>query len=210
MPNKIKLKRGLESNLPILDIGEPAFTTDKKNVYIGSSDGNIKLASADHDHDNQYYTKIETNQLMAELPIPTKTILYDSTENIETLYPGDTFDCNFSSYSSIEIWGKMPSSQFRIVIDLDIETSTFSNDHYEASDFVRRMNFNANSLGALISVTCSINKSKQQLKFHGAYVKDTFINGDTEEVTRSAYQICKIVAVQYPSAQTMLSAPLIS
>ena len=36
---KIQIKRGLEANLPTLSAGEPAFTTDQKNFYIG--DGSI-------------------------------------------------------------------------------------------------------------------------------------------------------------------------
>ena len=41
----IKIKRGQKSNLPSLNPGEPAFTTDEKELYIGSSDGNVKLTS---------------------------------------------------------------------------------------------------------------------------------------------------------------------
>ena len=196
MSNKIKLKRGLESNLPILDVGEPAFTTDEKNVYIGSSAGNIKLASADHNHDSRYYTRVETDQLIAELPALTRTVLYDSTENVETLCPGDTFNCDFSPYSRVEIFGKIPSSQFRIVIDLALETSSFGNDHYEASDVVRRITFNADSLGSLTSVTCSINQWKGQLKFHGAYVGNTFINGSSADDIRQTYKICRIYGIK--------------
>jgi hypothetical protein len=39
----IKVKRGLKVNLPSLEVGEPAFTTDTKEFYIGSSSGNIKV-----------------------------------------------------------------------------------------------------------------------------------------------------------------------
>jgi hypothetical protein len=38
---KIRLRRGLEANLPTLDVGEPGFTTDTKKMYIGSSTGNV-------------------------------------------------------------------------------------------------------------------------------------------------------------------------
>jgi len=38
--NRIFLKRGLKDNLPILNEGEPAFTTDTNELYIGSSTGN--------------------------------------------------------------------------------------------------------------------------------------------------------------------------
>jgi hypothetical protein len=42
---KIKLRRGLESQLPVLDIGEPGFTTDTKRFFIGSATGNIEYPS---------------------------------------------------------------------------------------------------------------------------------------------------------------------
>lgn len=45
MANKIQVKRGLEANLPVLDVGEPAFTTDSKKPFIGSDEGNIELAT---------------------------------------------------------------------------------------------------------------------------------------------------------------------
>ncbi len=45
MPQKILIKRGLHANLPTLDVGELGLTTDRKQVYIGTSDGNKNLAS---------------------------------------------------------------------------------------------------------------------------------------------------------------------
>jgi hypothetical protein len=44
MANKIQLKRGLVSDLPTLSAGEPAFTTDTNNVYVGNGTTNIQLA----------------------------------------------------------------------------------------------------------------------------------------------------------------------
>jgi hypothetical protein len=40
---KIKFKRGPSNELPLLDVGEPAFTTDDDRVYIGGTRGNVKL-----------------------------------------------------------------------------------------------------------------------------------------------------------------------
>lgn len=44
MANKIQFKRGVKANLPTLNIGEPAFTTDENDFYIGNGTSNIKLA----------------------------------------------------------------------------------------------------------------------------------------------------------------------
>ncbi|WP_238915111.1 hypothetical protein [Clostridium sp. YIM B02555] len=44
MANKIQIKRGLKANLPLLDVGEPAFTTDTKEFFIGDGISNIDFA----------------------------------------------------------------------------------------------------------------------------------------------------------------------
>ncbi|WP_175413081.1 hypothetical protein [Clostridium sp. AWRP] len=44
MANKIQLRRGLKANLPTLDVGEPAFCTDTKELYIGTANGNVKMS----------------------------------------------------------------------------------------------------------------------------------------------------------------------
>jgi len=41
----IRLKRGNKADLPLLAIGEPAFTLDTKEFYVGSADGNIQLST---------------------------------------------------------------------------------------------------------------------------------------------------------------------
>lgn len=40
---KIKIKRGVVANLPTLDQGELAYTTDTKKLYIGTAGGNEML-----------------------------------------------------------------------------------------------------------------------------------------------------------------------
>jgi hypothetical protein len=41
----IKFKRGLKVNLPTLGLGEPAFTTDTRKVYVGNGTNNTELTS---------------------------------------------------------------------------------------------------------------------------------------------------------------------
>lgn len=42
MANKIQFRRGLKANLPTLSVGEPAFTTDTNQFYIGNGTANIE------------------------------------------------------------------------------------------------------------------------------------------------------------------------
>jgi hypothetical protein len=50
---KIEFKRGTKDKLPTLDVGEPAFTTDTKEFFIGSDEGNIEFAKqSDLDYTN--------------------------------------------------------------------------------------------------------------------------------------------------------------
>ena len=55
MSRKIQHKRGLKENLPILSDAEIGFTTDSKEIYIGSNEGNQQLAKTEdlHAHINK-------------------------------------------------------------------------------------------------------------------------------------------------------------
>ncbi len=44
MSTRLQIRRGLASILPVLAEGEPGFTTDSKEFYVGSSTGNIQLS----------------------------------------------------------------------------------------------------------------------------------------------------------------------
>lgn len=46
MSNTIKIRRGLSSNLPTLQIGELGFTTDTRKLYIGTASGNVEIGGA--------------------------------------------------------------------------------------------------------------------------------------------------------------------
>lgn len=50
MANKIQLKRGLKSKLPTLSQGEPAYTTDTREFFLGTGSGNVNMGGS------QWYT----------------------------------------------------------------------------------------------------------------------------------------------------------
>ena len=45
MANKIQFKRGLKVSLPTLSEAEPGFCTDTKEIFIGSSGGNVGIVN---------------------------------------------------------------------------------------------------------------------------------------------------------------------
>lgn len=47
MSRKIQLKRGLKAGLPTLDAAEIGFTTDTKEVFIGTGAGNVQIKTVD-------------------------------------------------------------------------------------------------------------------------------------------------------------------
>lgn len=73
--NTIKLKRGRHENLPVLAVGEPAFTTDTKELYIGTATGNVKI-SADIDEINTILANYVTNT--------TFNVLENRVSSVET------------------------------------------------------------------------------------------------------------------------------
>ncbi len=46
MTSKIKIKRGTRAQLPALELAEPGFTTDTKELYIGDGIGNVKIGGS--------------------------------------------------------------------------------------------------------------------------------------------------------------------
>lgn len=64
MANKIQLRRGVKANLPILSVGEPAFCTDTKELYMGTSSGNVRMSY----DTGQGVVAIDSDKLGGQLP----------------------------------------------------------------------------------------------------------------------------------------------
>ena len=107
---KIQIKRGLETNLPTLSAGEPAFTTDQKNFYIG--DGSI----------NQRYLKTTGDTMTGGLTIEP------DTDTLTALVVNDTDSNNVFTVDTVNnwvgIWTTAPGS--RLVIKGSSATSATS------------------------------------------------------------------------------------
>ena len=82
MANKIQFKRGLKANLPTLSVGEPAFTTDSKDLYIGSDTGNIQFAKNSAVGDLTLLPTVDKTSVVAALTEAYTTL----SDNADTMY----------------------------------------------------------------------------------------------------------------------------
>lgn len=55
MTSKIKIRRGTKAQLPSLELAEPGFATDTKELYIGDGVGNVLIGPAYIDSGEVYY-----------------------------------------------------------------------------------------------------------------------------------------------------------
>ncbi|HCF71936.1 MAG TPA: hypothetical protein DER33_10220 [Syntrophomonas sp.] len=76
MANKIQIKRGLKTNLPALDVGEPALCTDTKEVFIGNSGGNVALINKEvmDEHLKNYTLQVPYAQAVGSANTYTATL----------------------------------------------------------------------------------------------------------------------------------------
>jgi len=86
--NKIQqFKRGLKRFLPVLEPAEPAFATDTKEMYIGSSKGNIKVGGVNLALDEGTDTSV-IHELVSGVE---KTFTVDDLESIAIYIPEQVF-----------------------------------------------------------------------------------------------------------------------
>lgn len=80
MARKIQFKRGLEKDLPLLDVAEFGFTTDTERLFLGSHNENIEMVNKKH-ADQQIEEKID--ERTANLKQQLDTIVVDGDSSIE-------------------------------------------------------------------------------------------------------------------------------
>jgi hypothetical protein len=83
MSNKIQIRRGLQTNLPTLDLGEPGLATDTDNFYIGGSSGNIHINAS-----LATLSGIANNMTEIEFGSDGTQFAYDTAQTPDTLVFG--------------------------------------------------------------------------------------------------------------------------
>ena len=86
MKAKIKLRRGAAASVPTLSTGEIGFSTDTKDIYVGSSSGNAKFLNSSKTVTNVKYDS-ETGKVIKTID-GTDYDAFDLSELAEHDYPG--------------------------------------------------------------------------------------------------------------------------
>ncbi len=92
MPRKalIKIRRGTETQLPTLDVGELGFCTDTNKLYIGTSTGNQLLVAAQsvgdmlksiYDTNDDGIVDVAETVIGNEIQLGSYKLVYNSTTN---------------------------------------------------------------------------------------------------------------------------------
>jgi len=102
----IKLKRGLEVDLPVLNQGEPAFTIDTQKLYIGTG------------------TEAGGNVLINSDPL-TNMLVVSPEENQVLVYIGTNWVNATVPIASVIIDGGSPSTKYMVNLDGGIPTSAY-------------------------------------------------------------------------------------
>ena len=158
MSNKIQIKRGLKAKLPLLNAGEPAFTTDTKEFFIGDGSSNIEFAKQsdlkitnEQVSDLVYQVAGGTTGTAITLTMQTlvngyaKTFIASAnnggvatTINGKTLYkPGTTTSPNIIAGKAYTVWYNSTGDCFFIKASAEgtalathvLKDKTFSNDN---------------------------------------------------------------------------------
>ena len=99
MANKIQLKRGIKSRLSTLSAGEPAFTTDTRELFLGTGSGNVNMSG------NKWYngtdmngTSTSTTYTYSACPLVKLGDMYLNTAT------GDVYECTTAGSGTAAKW----------------------------------------------------------------------------------------------------------
>jgi hypothetical protein len=108
MANKIQIRRGLKTNLPSLDVGEPALCTDTKEVFVGNSGGNVALINKEvmDEHLKNYTLQVPYAQAAGSANTYTVTLNPPLTGYTEGVAVAVKIDASNTGASTININGR--------------------------------------------------------------------------------------------------------
>jgi hypothetical protein len=90
----IRFARGLEENLPSLEEGKPALTTDTKRVFVGSDEGNVEIAKKSD-------VDIKTTVIQQDTPPANAEVGDFWLDTSDNAFQGTEFEQTFSEKMTI-------------------------------------------------------------------------------------------------------------
>ena len=125
MAANITFKKGQQANLPVLAEAEPAFTTDTKKLFIGSSTGNIEIGTQYWAYDSSAQNNVLYKTTGASLNAGVST----SNTNVGTFATTTGYKnypvAKLSFTEGLLNFAGYPASSYTI-IDIDPETHTMT------------------------------------------------------------------------------------
>ena len=101
MSNKIQIKRGDLSDIPILSVGEFGFTTDVEQLYIGTGSLNLKILTSDDQYIHPTYTaRTESGDTTA---LTGATVISDLDFNVSSDAFGHITACDITTLATRDL-----------------------------------------------------------------------------------------------------------
>ncbi len=97
MANRIQLKRGVKSKLPTLTQGEPAYTTDTHELYVGTGGGNVNMGGT-HWYSGTDMTGASGTYSYGDCPLVKLGDMYLNTSN------GNVYECTTAGSGTSAKW----------------------------------------------------------------------------------------------------------
>ena len=97
MANRIQLKRGVKSKLPTLTQGEPAYTTDTHELYVGTGGGNVNMGGT-HWYSGTDMTGASGTYSYDACPLVKLGDMYLNTSN------GNVYECTTAGSGATAKW----------------------------------------------------------------------------------------------------------
>lgn len=185
MANKIQLKRGLKSKLPTLSAGEPAYTTDTRELYIGTGSGNVSMGGS------KWYTgtamsgtsTTANGHAYSACPLVKLGDMY-----LNTAY-GYVYECTTAGTNSNAKWTYRgcirgaKGENASVTVENHVHTS---DNPVSGSGVAKRVNKDRHNLLALIGILLSSANStvKTQVKNFVQSKYSYAVNGYVESLTR--------------------------
>lgn len=98
MANRIQLRRGVKSKLPTLSSGEPGYTTDTNELFVGTGNGNVNMNGSKWYSGTDMTATSGSNNSYTGCPLVKVGDMYLNTSN------GNVYECTTAGSGTTAKW----------------------------------------------------------------------------------------------------------